>query len=281
MILSVNDHNRFFEGFEYVYPVVSRRAGGLSLGINLNINNACNWRCIYCQVPGLVRGAPPAVDLAVLEQELDTFIHKIQKDDYLVKNLPEGMQRFNDIAFSGNGEPTSAPNFQGVVEVVRRVREKRAVADDVKTVVITNGSLVHQEAVRETLQDLCEMNGEIWFKLDRASKEGVSIVNDVAFSKKRVIDNLRLSADTCPTWIQTCVFDIDGAPPKDDEVQAYIDFLSLVMSQNIPVKGILLYSIARQSHQPEASRLSKPSSIWISHLTQKIRDLGLTVKYSS
>ncbi|MGB0761997.1 MAG: hypothetical protein ACPGPS_20770, partial [Rubripirellula sp.] len=80
------------------------------------------------------------------------------------------------------------------------------------------------------------MNGEIWFKLDRASKKGVSIVNDVAFSKKRVIDNLRLSADTCPTWIQTCVFDIDGAPPKDDEVQAYIDFLSLVMSQNIPVK---------------------------------------------
>ena len=47
----------------YVYPVVSRRAGGVSIGINLNPNNACNWRCVYCQVPDLKRGAAPAIEL--------------------------------------------------------------------------------------------------------------------------------------------------------------------------------------------------------------------------
>ncbi len=61
--LSTTDHSRDGAGLSYVYPVVSRRAGGVSVGINLNTNNACNWRCIYCQVPDLVRGAAPPVDL--------------------------------------------------------------------------------------------------------------------------------------------------------------------------------------------------------------------------
>ncbi|OYZ39127.1 MAG: radical SAM protein, partial [Methylotenera sp. 24-45-7] len=56
--LTTTDHNRDVIGMKYVYPVVSRRAGGVSIGINLNVNNACNWRCIYCNVPDLTRGAP-------------------------------------------------------------------------------------------------------------------------------------------------------------------------------------------------------------------------------
>ena len=60
-MLSVSDHNRSFISMSYVYPVVSRRAGGVSVGINLNPNNACNWHCAYCQVPDLVRGAAPEI----------------------------------------------------------------------------------------------------------------------------------------------------------------------------------------------------------------------------
>jgi wyosine [tRNA(Phe)-imidazoG37] synthetase (radical SAM superfamily) len=52
--LTVDDHNRDISGMKYIYPVVSRRAGGVSIGINLNVNNACNWRCVYCQVPNLM-----------------------------------------------------------------------------------------------------------------------------------------------------------------------------------------------------------------------------------
>lgn len=40
--LSVHDQSRDSAGLRYVYPVVSRRAGGVSVGINLNVNNACN-----------------------------------------------------------------------------------------------------------------------------------------------------------------------------------------------------------------------------------------------
>ena len=72
--LSISDHSREAAGLIYVYPVISRRAGGVSIGINLNPNNACNWRCIYCQVPNLKRGAAPAIDLHKLDSELRGFL---------------------------------------------------------------------------------------------------------------------------------------------------------------------------------------------------------------
>ena len=72
--LKVSDHDRDLAGLTYVYPVLSRRAGGVSIGINLNPNNACNWHCAYCQVPDLVRGRAPAIDLARLEAELRGFL---------------------------------------------------------------------------------------------------------------------------------------------------------------------------------------------------------------
>lgn len=71
--LTTSDHSRDIAGLKYVYPVISRRAGGLSIGINFNTNNACNWRCVYCQVPDLVRGAAPEMDFGLLEQELRFF----------------------------------------------------------------------------------------------------------------------------------------------------------------------------------------------------------------
>ena len=76
-MLSVNDHNRDVTGMTYVYPVVSRRAGGVSIGINLNPNNACNWACVYCQVDNLTRGGPPPIDLDLLERELAGFLWAI------------------------------------------------------------------------------------------------------------------------------------------------------------------------------------------------------------
>ena len=81
--LSVVDHDRQGAGLLYVYPVVSRRAGGVSIGVNLNINNACNWRCVYCQVPDLTRGAPPPVDLVRLRQELKGFLDDVLHGDFL------------------------------------------------------------------------------------------------------------------------------------------------------------------------------------------------------
>ena len=106
--LSPRNHDRDSAGMTYVYPVVSRRAGGVSVGINLNPNNACNWACVYCQVPNLTRGTAPDIDLAQLEAELRAMLDDILHGDFMRSRVPEGARRLNDIALSGNGEPTSA-----------------------------------------------------------------------------------------------------------------------------------------------------------------------------
>jgi len=279
-MLSIKDHNRFQEGFEYVYPVVSRRAGGLSLGINLNTNNACNWRCIYCQVPDLIRGAPPPVDLDALEEELSVFLSQILIGSYLEDQVPKGQRRLNDIAFSGNGEPTSAPNFADAVKTIHGVRVRANVPEVIKTVLITNGSLMHQHKVMKGVKDLAGINGEVWFKIDRATVEGAQLINDTKINKSRIMSNLEASAKACPTWIQTCLFKLDGLHPADSDLDAYVQLIGEAVARGIPFKGILLYGLARQSHQPESARLSKLEDGWLNAFAHRLRELGVTVNCS-
>src|SRR5574340_546678 len=225
-ILSVTNHDRGSAALRYVYPVVSRRAGSVSVGINLNPNNACNWRCIYCQVPDLTRGTAPPVDLAALEKELRGFLDELLHGSFMQSRVPEGMRRINDIALSGNGEPTSAAEFVQVIELIGRVRREKAVPEAVKTVLITNGSLLYRSEVQQGLRAMARLNGEVWFKLDRASEAGIRLVNDTATSMDRVRDNLVTAIALCPTWLQTCWFALDGAPPSQQDEEDYLEFVS-------------------------------------------------------
>lgn len=278
-MLTTENHDRDLRGYKYVYPVVSRRAGGLSVGINLNTNNACNWRCIYCQVPNLVRGAPLPVSLPDLKFELTSFLQKILLGNYLSEEIPEEMRRLNDIAFSGNGEPTSSPNFSDVVELVARARSDLSVDASVKTVLITNGSLIHQKDVQHGIRQLKTITGEVWFKVDSVTKEGVARINDSPFSLSKTSSNLETVASLCDTWIQTCVFDLDGLPPSEHEQNSYLKFLRDV-ALNAKVRGVLLYGVARKSYQPEAPRISRLDLSWLESFSKKILDLGLAVKIS-
>ncbi len=278
-MLTTENHDRDLRGYKYVYPVVSRRAGGLSVGINLNTNNACNWRCIYCQVPNLVRGAPLPVSLPDLKFELTSFLQKILLGNYLSEEIPEEMRRLNDIAFSGNGEPTSSPNFSDVVELVARARSDLSVDASVKTVLITNGSLIHQKDVQLGVRRIKTITGEVWFKVDSVTKEGVARINDSPFSLRKTSSNLETVASLCDTWIQTCVFDFDGLPPSEHEQNSYLKFLRDV-ALNAKVRGVLLYGVARKSYQPEAPRISRLDLSWLESFSKKILDLGLAVKIS-
>ena len=276
--LTVTDHDRAAAGLTYVYPVVSRRAGGVSVGINLNTNNACNWRCIYCQVPDLRRGAGPPVDLAKLRSELSRFLDDVLNGDFMQTSVPAGSRRLNDIALSGNGEPTSAAEFVAVVDLIGEVRTSLQVPDDVKTILITNGSLVHQRKIREGLSALRSINGEVWFKLDRATATGMRTMNDTRIGMRRVKENLGIAAHACPTWIQTCVLAINGEGPGESEQQAYMDFLREQLDTGVPLRGVLLYGLARASCQPEAPTLSSLPASWLEAYADRIRALGIVVK---
>lgn len=276
-VLKTTDHRRDFAGMTYVYPVLSRRAGGVSIGINLNPNNACNWHCVYCQVPDLIRGAAPAIDLALLESELGSFLEAVTCGDYLDRRVPEEFRQIKDIAFSGNGEPTSAEAFDRIVERVVCLRNE-AKLGHVPVRLITNGSLVYRESVRRALHVLADAGGEVWFKVDAARPEDVLRINGVTQTADKTSRLLADCAARCPTWVQTCLFAWDGMPPDEAQIEAYLDCLSSAGVERL--QGVLLYGVARESMQVEANRISPLSESQLVSYGERIKEKGLTVYVS-
>lgn len=272
------DHSRDLAGLTYVYPVVSRRAGGVSIGINLNPNNACNWRCVYCQVPDLKRGSAPPIDLVTLEAELRTFLHEIVHGDFMQTNVNPESRRINDIALSGNGEPTSSPEFAEVINLIGRVKADYELPNNLKLILITNGSLIARPGVQAGLRAMAQISGEIWFKLDSVTREGRQRINNTRMSLMRMGENLRLATILCPTWLQTCVFQTDGVAPSVAESDAYLSFLEGFLNEGGKLKGVLLYGLARPSMQPEAPRLTKVDQAWMETFSARIRALGVDVR---
>jgi wyosine [tRNA(Phe)-imidazoG37] synthetase (radical SAM superfamily) len=278
--LTPRNHDRDSAAMTYVYPVVSRRAAGVSLGVNLNPNSACNWACVYCQVPGLTRGSAPDIDLNQLEAELRAMLTRIVHGDFMQTRVPEDARRLNDIALSGNGEPTSARLFPQVVELIGRVMADFDLVGRIKLVLITNGSLVDRPRVQTGLEEMATLNGEVWFKFDSATASGMRSINQTRISPDKQFDRLVIAARLCPTWLQTCVFALDGTAPSEIEQSAYLAAVARMRQHAIPVQGVLLYGLARPSMQPQADRLSPLPAEWLNNFAEKIRAAGLPVKVS-
>ena len=276
MRLDTSDHDRNSAGLEYVYPVVSRRAGGVSIGVNLNPNKACNWRCVYCQVPGLVLGKGPTIDLARLDRELEGLLREARTRAWLERYVPdESARRLRDVALSGDGEPTSSPSFAGAVDTIGRVLARLGL--ELPIVLITNGSLVQKPEVQRGLTALARAGGEAWFKLDSATTAGLRAVNSSAVGPERTLENLAVCARACPTRIQTCMFVRNGAEPSARERTAYLDFLRATRERRLELRGVQLYTLARPSHQPEAPELAPLPRKWLEALGEEVASLGLEV----
>jgi len=280
--LSITDHDRGSAGMTYIYPVLSRRSGGLSIGVNLNTNQACNWRCVYCEVPGLIRGSAPDVDLSLLEDELRTLLKDVLQGDFFERfELPPRQRVIRAITLSGNGEPTSCPAFGSVVGTIGQLCAEHCLLGQVKLVLITNGTLMHKAEVQRGVAHWAELGGEVWFKLDSATQEGIQRINQVHLSPEAVRNHLEICTRLCPTWIQTCMFGFDGQPPSREEEQAYLDFLADLRRRDLPVEGVLLYGLARPSMQKEAPRLSALPREWLEQMAQRIEAAGVRVRVNA
>lgn len=265
-MLTIEDHSRDSAGMTYIYPVVSRRAGGVSIGVNLNVNNACNWGCVYCQVEGLTRGGPEAIDLELLHLELASFLDAVTTGDFMERAVPPEARHLMDVAFSGNGEPTSAAEFPQAVQVVRDALAGRGL-NEVKIRLITNGSLMHRPTVQEGVKMIGEASGEVWFKVDRVGVAATEAVNAIPVQPATALRNLQTCAALAPTWVQTCWFALDGNPPDMAAEEAYCDFLAQVQG----LAGVHLYGLARPSMQPAAPRLSRLSHEALEKFAEKVQ----------
>ena len=252
-------HPRSFEENRYVYPVVSRRAGGVSIGVNLNIDKVCNFDCIYCQVDRTEMGEREFVELQRLTDELEHAVTLITSgriyEGPRFSNVPERLRRLNDIALSGDGEPTTYRNFEDVVAVCANVRQRHGL-DEMKIVLITNATMFDRPHVQRGLELLDANNGEIWAKLDAGTEAYYDRVARSAIRFSKILDNLRWAASVRPIVIQTLFMNIEGEGPDEAELEAYCERLNETIQSGGRIKFVQIHTVARAPAEAYVSALS-------------------------
>mgnify|MGYP000947172480 CR=1 FL=1 len=253
-------HSRNFGEFRFVYPVVSRRARGVSVGVNLNPDKVCNFDCVYCQVDRRSPGNKAFVEMEQLRAELLAAIQLVQTgalfEHPTFAATPLPLRRLNDIAFSGDGEPTTFANFDAVIQLAADVRRAESL-DDVKLVLITNASMFHREVVQRGLAILDENNGEIWAKLDAGTPEFFAKVARTRIPFERILENITQAAQIRPIVIQSLFMRWFGSPPEEAEIEAYCMRLNEIVRRGGRIKGIQIYTVARPPAESFVSPLNK------------------------
>jgi wyosine [tRNA(Phe)-imidazoG37] synthetase (radical SAM superfamily) len=250
------DHRRIWRDFDYCYPVISRRSKGVSLGVNLNPDKICNFDCIYCEVDRVNPARRKDVDLNQLEREmaalLDLSISGAIFDVSPFDTARPEQRRLNDIAFSGDGEPTTAREFSEAVVRLAHLKGSRGL-EDVKLVLITDSSRLQAPEVVQGLETLMANNGEIWAKLDAGTEAYYREINRSKVPFARILDNLLATGRRWPITIQTLFLDWNSQGPSVGEVEAYKACLQALLDGGAIIQGLQLYTVARPT--PEAAAL--------------------------
>ncbi|HEX3725112.1 MAG TPA: radical SAM protein, partial [Pirellulales bacterium] len=186
-------HERSFRDNRFVYPVVSRRSGGISVGINLNPDKVCNFDCIYCQVDRTRQSETRFVEIDQLLRELDATLDLVTSGAIYgtdkFRDTPEALRRLNDIALSGDGEPTTYRNFDEIIAACADIKRRHRL-DAVKLVLITNASMFHRPHVERGLAILDANQGEIWAKLEAGTDEYYQLVERTPIPFRQILDNI-------------------------------------------------------------------------------------------
>lgn len=276
--LDFRDHRRELDENRYVYAVVSRRSGGLSIGINLNPDKVCNFDCPYCQVDRTVPGGAREVDLARLEAELDGLLQLVGSGRLWqvppFDTAAPAHRRVNDIAFAGDGEPTSCRVFPEAVRLVGRLREAHELPE-VKVHLLTNATLFHRPRVQEGLAALDEVGGVIWAKLDAGTQSYFELVDGTSLPLRRVVDNLILAARERPIVLQCLFFTWEGQGPSEAEGEAWAGRIAEILEAGGRIAEVQVYSIARS---PADARCGVLPLSELEALGDRARALGLPVR---
>ena len=247
---------RVFVGNKYVYFVISPRARGLSIGINLNPEHNCNFDCVYCEVERTTPNGE-TVNLDVLAHELHTTLVDVSAGlisripEYA--NLPPDLLKLRHIAISGDGEPTLCPVFADAVRVVSHIRATGDIPF-FKIVLITNGSRLHEPHVKDALR-LLTRRDDIWIKLDGGTEGFVQRVNRPTVPLGVIHANIAEIARQRPIVIQTLFAEVDGEAPSAEEIGHYTARLNDLKAAGGQISLVQIYSATRPIARPNCSHL--------------------------
>ena len=275
---AVQDHTRHFSDFTFVYPVISRRSKGLSIGVNLNPDKVCNFDCIYCEVDRRIPGAVTEVDLRQMKDELTAMV-RFAKDGGLAKEpkfeeVPWLTREVKDIAFSGDGEPTMIHNFAECVETVVEVQQSEGL-DETKIVLITDAAGLDKADVKRGLKLMDTHHGEIWGKLDAGTEDYYREVNRSNVKFDRILSNLLETARARPIIIQSLFLKVHGQAMPAAELDAYCGRLNDLTESGGQIREVHLYTVARPTPEAFATKLELAE---LENMAAAVREqTGLTV----
>lgn len=269
------NHPSSFRDQRYAYPVLSRRAGGVSIGINLSPHRLCNFHCIYCQVKGraevggdsLSEKTPfvsRAVDLELLRTELEQTARWVL--DGTLFEIPPFSQvepehrHLKDFAFSGDGEPTFSPDFPDAVDILVQVKNSLE-TNSCKLVLITNATCLQNPSVYKACDSLIAAGGEIWAKLDAGSPQWYRHVNSSSVPYEQILANLDFAARRWGIVVQTMLLSCDGQKISDAEFDAYCQKLNQIVDSGGNILGVQLYTVAREPDNPLVRALDHSTMI--------------------
>lgn len=255
---------RNFLNNRFVYLVVSQRARGLSVGINLNPDKRCNFKCVYCEVD---REEPPqdlGVDLAVMSEELKAILKLVAEKRIGelpgFSRLPPELLELKEVALSGDGEPTLCPKFASVLHEVLFHRASGPLPF-FKTVVITNTAGLPLPEVSDALRMLTSRD-EIWVKLDAGTQEYMDKVNVPDLSLDRVMENI-LTLGQRPIVVQSLFPLYRGEEPSQSEIEQYAQRLNELKARGARIALVQIYSAHRPPHLSDCAHLPLNSLLQI------------------
>ena len=271
---------------KYVYPVVSRRSGGLSVGLNLSPTARCQFGCVYCQVAGEMeikrQHYDQEIDIPQLESELREMVGMVASgelfQDETFRRTPLAKRALRDIAFSGDGEPTLCPQFPEIVRRVATIRME-CCQESTKLVVITNGGCLDVPSVHDALRFLHTNNGEVWAKLDAGTEEFFQAVSRSALPFEKILSNLA-AAKEFPIVVQSCFLSLQGVTPSVAEIQAYIARLQEIIAAGTSIQRVQIYTVARKPLEPRVRALSDARINEIAATVRRETNLTVETFYS-
>jgi wyosine [tRNA(Phe)-imidazoG37] synthetase (radical SAM superfamily) len=262
------DRPRDFLGNRFVYVLISSRAGGLSLGVNMNPDRVCNFECSYCEVDRRQPVAESHLDVDVVAAELRKALAFISSGRMTERagydHLPPELLQLRQVALSGDGEPTLAPNFVEAVQAVVRVR---ALGRFFKLVLITNGTGLDRSEVQSGLE-LLTKSDEVWIKLDGGTQEYLDAVNKPDVPLEKILSNILLTGRKRPVVIQSLFPSIHGEEPSYDEIREYANRLKELKSGGAQISLVQIYSASRPAAKADWGHL--PLRV-LSQIAQTVR----------
>lgn len=270
---------RDFLNNRFVYTVVSARARGLSVGVNMNPDKRCNFDCIYCEVDRSGPTQAVSLDVGAMILELERTLEIVhsgrirQRPNY--QRLPADLLQLRHVAFSGDGEPTLCPNFLEAVEAVIHLRA-RGCFPFFKLVLITNASGFDTPAVEQGLR-LFTPRDEVWVKFESGTPEYLERVNKADRPIEQTVASILNLARRRPVTIQSLFPAINGAGPAVSEIEAYARRLKGLKDAGAQISLVQIYSATRPTPHSECGHLPLKTLSSIARRVQEVTGLKAEV----